>query len=51
MKHHLLTIGILVAAIVLYGAGMTIGSLAFFVAGIACELWFWGRIFRRRRSI
>lgn len=48
MKHRLITIGIFVAAIALYGAGMTVGSMLFFAAGIVCELWFWSRIFRRR---
>ena len=48
MKHHLFTAAILIAALVLYGGGMTSGASVLFVAGAACELWFWVRIRGRR---
>jgi hypothetical protein len=48
MKHHLFTAAILIAALVLYGAGMTSGASVLFAAGAACELWFWVRIRGRR---
>jgi hypothetical protein len=50
MRHQLFTITLLIAALVLYGAGMTAGGSALFAAGAACELWFWARILRRRSS-
>ncbi|GGA04047.1 hypothetical protein [Dyella caseinilytica] len=47
MKHYLLTATILIAALVFYAAGMTGYGAALFMAGIACECWFWMRILRR----
>jgi hypothetical protein len=48
MKYHLLSAALIVAAIVLemagYGrAGSDLGA-TLFVAGVACEFWFWIRI-------
>lgn len=48
MKHQLFTIAVLIAALVFYSVGMTGGGRALFVAGAACELWFWAHILRRR---
>jgi hypothetical protein len=50
MKHHLLTAAILLLALVLYGVGMTRGSLAVFSVGMVLELWFWMRVVRRGRD-
>jgi hypothetical protein len=47
MKRHLLTAAILIAALSLYGVGMTGGGAVLFVLGAACELWFWVRVRRR----
>jgi hypothetical protein len=51
MKHHLFTAAILIAALVLYGSGVTSGASALFAAGAACELWFWVRICGRRTGV
>jgi hypothetical protein len=48
MQHHLLTVAILIAAIVLYGGGMIGGASMLFCAGFAGELWFWARLRARR---
>lgn len=47
MKHHLINAAILLAAVALYGVGLTGGAVLAFVAGASLELWFWVRIFRR----
>lgn len=44
MQRHLLTAVILIAALAFYGAGMGEGASMLFVAGCACELWFWVRM-------
>jgi len=48
MKYHLLSAALIVAAIALYmpgygKAGSDLGA-TLFVAGAACELWFWIRL-------
>ncbi len=50
MKHHLFTAAILIAALVLYSIGLVSGALLLFGGGAALELWFWARIFTRRRG-
>ena len=50
MQHRLLTVVILIAALVLYGAGMVAGGSVLFCAGLACELWFWSRLRTHRRD-
>lgn len=50
MKHSLLTVLILIAALVLYSIGLVSGALLLFAGGAALELWFWARIFTRRRG-
>ena len=50
MKQHFVTVTVLIAALVLYGAGLTSGAAVLFAAGVACELWFWVRV-RRRGSV
>ena len=50
MKRHFLTTAILIAALALYAAGMTIGGSALFLMGAACELWFWFRMLRRNAN-
>ena len=48
MKYHLITVAILLVAFILYGLGLSgFGDIAF-IAGGACELWFWVRLFSRR---
>lgn len=49
MQRHLLTAVILIAALAFYGAGMGEGASMLFVAGCACELWFWVRMRAHRR--
>lgn len=44
---HLITVTILLAALALYGLGMTGLGIAAFIAGGAFELWFWIRLFFR----
>lgn len=44
MKRHSITAAILLAALALYGLGMTSLGIAAFVAGGAFELWFWIRL-------
>lgn len=50
MKHYLFTTAILIAALVLYSIGLVSGALLLFAGGAALELWFWARIFTRRRG-
>jgi hypothetical protein len=51
MKYHLITVAILLAAFTLYGFGLSgFGDIAF-IAGGACELWFWVRLFYRRTRV
>ena len=45
MKRHSITAAILLAALVLYGLGMTSLGIAAFIAGGIFELWFWIRLF------
>ncbi len=49
MKHHLLTMLILLAALALYAIGMNGGGSALLAAGAALELWFWVRAMRGSR--
>jgi hypothetical protein len=49
MKHHLLTMLILLAAIALYAIGMGGGGSALLAAGAVLDLWFWVRAMRGRR--
>ena len=48
MKHHLSSAALMVAAIVLemagYGKAGSNWGATLFVAGLACEFWFWIRI-------
>ncbi len=50
MKHHLLTAALLLAALVLYGVGISGGGSLLLAAGATCELWFWVRVIRRAAS-
>ena len=49
MKHHLLTLLILVLAVALYAVGMVAGASALLFLGAALELWFWVRVMRRAK--
>ena len=51
MKHHLITVAILLAALMCYGLGYSRLGLAAVVAGGALELWFWVRLFSRRPPV
>ena len=44
MKHHLITVAILLAALAFYGLGMAQLGAAGIVIGGAFELWFWVRL-------
>jgi hypothetical protein len=50
VKSHLITASLLIAAIPLYLAGFAGAGVLFLVAGISLEIWFWIRIFRRKRN-
>lgn len=46
MKHHLVTVAILLVAVSFYILGNeSLGGIAFIVGGVF-ELWFWLRVFR-----
>ena len=49
MKHHLLTVVILVGALALYIVGMSGGGSLLLLVGAAMELWFWVRAMQGRR--
>ena len=46
MKHHLLTVAILLMAVVFYLIGLGGGGAVLVCAGAALELWFWVRAMR-----
>jgi hypothetical protein len=46
MKYHLISVVILIAAIILYGAGSGGLGTILFLVGAALETWFWVRTFR-----
>jgi len=48
MKHHLLTVVVLLGAITFYALGFSALGVAAVIAGGALELWFWVRLFSRR---
>jgi hypothetical protein len=51
MMKHLITLSLIVAAIVLYGIGLSSAANIFVVLGVLAETIFWfriGRLFRRR---
>ncbi|TAL73344.1 MAG: hypothetical protein EPN56_08400 [Rhodanobacter sp.] len=50
MKHYLFTASILVIALALYSISLVSGALWLFTGGAVFELWFWARIFLRRRG-
>lgn len=43
MKYRLLTVAILLAALALYGVGMSGGGAVMLLVGAGLELWFWVR--------
>lgn len=47
MKHHLVSAGLLVAAVLLYMVGWSGGGILCLAAGVTCEVWFWVRMGRR----
>lgn len=48
MRHHLLSMLILLAAIALYAIGMSGGGAVLLAAGVVLEMWFWVRALRGR---
>lgn len=51
MMKHLITLSLIIAAIVLYGIGLSPAANIFVVLGVLAETIFWfriGRLFRRR---
>jgi hypothetical protein len=50
MRRHLFTAANLIAALVLYSIGLVSGAWLLFAGGAALELWFWARVFTRRRG-
>ncbi len=46
MKYHVVTVALLLLALALYSVGMRSGGVVAFLAGAACELWFWVRVIR-----
>lgn len=51
MKHHLLTVAILVMAFVVYLIGLNCGGAMLVCAGATLELWFWIRAMREGKSV
>ena len=49
MKYHLISASLLFLAVVLETAGFA-SAVVFLAAGVGCEILFWMRIARRRRS-
>jgi hypothetical protein len=49
MKHHLLTVALLLAAFMLYVMGLNGGGSLLLLVGAALELWFWVRAVQGRR--
>ena len=49
MKYHVISASLLFAGLVLETAGFAIGGVVL-GAGVACEIWFWMRLVRRRSS-
>jgi hypothetical protein len=49
MKYHLISASLLALAVVLETAGSA-GAVLLLAAGIGCEIWFWMRVARRRRT-
>ena len=49
MKHHLLTVAILLAAVMLYVMGMGERGSLLLLVGAVLELWFWVRAIRSSR--
>jgi hypothetical protein len=50
MRKHLITLGLLVAAIAFYAMGLALPATALIVAGIVAEGAFWLRLLRRRKD-
>lgn len=48
MKHHLITVAILLVAMALYLAGYSGAGNIGFIAGAVFETWFWVRILIKR---
>ncbi|HMW56112.1 MAG TPA: hypothetical protein PKZ67_06560 [Accumulibacter sp.] len=51
MKHHLITVSILLVALTLYALGFLGLSSAALITGAAFELWFWVRLIARRAPV
>ena len=49
MKYHLISALLLIAAVVLETLGFG-GGAVLLAAGVGCEIWFWMRVVRARRS-
>ena len=50
MKYHLISTSLLGAAFVLETMGFAGGGVVLLGAGVGCEVWFWMRVVRGRRS-
>ena len=50
MKHHLITLALLVAAVICYAASWNTGAIALFAIGGVFELAFWLRLIRSSKS-
>jgi hypothetical protein len=50
MKHHLITLALLVAAVICYTASWNTGAFALFAIGGVFELAFWSRLIRSPKS-
>ena len=51
MRYHLITGAILLAALVLYGIGFSLGAAVLIGGGAALELWFWVRAIRGDKRV
>ncbi len=50
MKYHLVSASLLGTAFVLETMGFASGGVLLLGAGVGCEVWFWMRVVRSRRS-
>ena len=50
MKYHLMSASFLGAAVVLETVGFAGGSVLVLGVGAGCEVWFWMRVVRSRRT-
>lgn len=51
MKHHLVTMLLIIAALPLYVVGFAMGGTLLLAIALALEIWFWMRMVRRKPGL